>query len=318
MKREAVSRLPDRSGGRAPAAGSTLLLLAGLIATGLSACNGSGARTGAAGACGQAMCTGGTGSGGSGGRGGAAGGSVGAGGDATGTGGLGGGAGKGAPGGASASGGVAGTGAVAGSGAGGGGRGGSAGGSGGAQSSACNGTCQLGTYCTGCGNGGTKKLACSCYIDAAGVGRWSCGSLGPCGSNGCGPAGDPCDPHYETSCESCDGASARRSCTCVASGSGSQGTWTCASSSGSCGVACGDHRCLPGEICINFGQYGGFPVDGGSGEPALTPTCTAVPEACAGKSPSCAACIVSAYGCSLTGVCRDVGPQTFDCILGGA
>jgi len=307
--------------------GAALAILA--IATGLSACNSSGARTGAAGSCGQATCTGGTGNGGDAGRGGAAGGSVGTGG-ATGTGGVGGGAGKGAlggtsasggTGGASASGGVGGTGAVAGSGAGSGGsggRGGSAGGSGSAPSSPCNGTCQLGTYCTGCGNGGTKKLACSCYMDTAGVGRWSCGGLGPCGSNGCGPTGDACDPHYETSCESCDGASARRSCTCVASGSGSQGTWTCGSSSGSCGVACGDHRCLPGEICINFGQYGGFPVDGGTGEPGLTPTCTAVPEACGGKSPSCAACIVSAYGCSQPGVCRDVGPQTFDCILGGA
>jgi hypothetical protein len=52
--------------------------------------------------------------------------------------------------------------------------------------------------------------------------------------------------------------------------------------------------------------------------PTLTPTCTAVPGACGGQAPSCAACIVSAYGCSLPGVCRDVGPQTFDCILGGA
>jgi hypothetical protein len=195
---------------------------------------------------------------------------------------------------------------------------GSTGGAGGGQSSACNGTCQLGTYCSGCGNGGTKKLACSCYKDNAGVGRWSCGGLGPCGSNGCGPAGGGCDPHYETTCQSCDGTGARRSCTCTASGSGSQGTWACSSSSGSCGVACGDHRCLPGEICINFGQYGGFPVDGGSGQPTLAPTCTVIPDACGNQAPSCAACIISAYGCSLPGVCRDVGPQTFDCILGGA
>ena len=192
------------------------------------------------------------------------------------------------------------------------------GGAGGGPSSPCNGTCRLGTYCGGCGNGGTKKLACSCFIDNTDAGRWSCGSLGPCGSNGCGPAGDACDPHYETSCESCDGTGARRSCDCVASGSGSQGIWSCASSSGSCGVTCGDHRCLPGEICINFGQYGGFPIDGGTGEPTLTPTCTVVPDACGSQAPSCAACIVSAYGCSLPGVCRDVGPRTFDCILGGA
>ena len=116
----------------------------------------------------------------------------------------------------------------------------------------------------------------------------------------------------------CDGSGARRTCTCVASGSGSQGTWACASGSASCGVACGDHRCLPGEICINFGQYGGTFVDGGLAEPRLTPTCTVVPDACAGKSPSCAACIVPVYGCSAPGVCRDVGPETFDCILGGA
>jgi hypothetical protein len=200
--------------------------------------------------------------------------------------------------------------------------GGSAGGHGGGSagsdgsSSACDGTCQLGTYCTGCGNGGTKKLACSCYMDSAGVGRWSCGSLGPCGSNGCGPAAGACDPKYQTSCESCDGAGARQSCTCVTSGS--QGAWACASTAGSCGVACGDHRCLSGELCVNFGQYGGFPIDGGTGEPTLRPTCVVVPETCGNQAPSCAACIVSAYGCSLPGVCRDVGPQTFDCILGGA
>jgi hypothetical protein len=187
---------------------------------------------------------------------------------------------------------------------------------GGGPSSACDGTCQLGTYCTGCGNGGTKKLACSCYRDSAGVGRWSCGSLGPCGSNGCGPMGVACDPKYQTSCESCDGTGARQSCTCVMSGS--NGTWACASMAGSCGVACGDHRCLPGELCVNFGQYGGFPIDGGTGEPTLRPTCAVVPDACGSQPPSCAACIVSAYGCSLPGVCRDVGPQTFDCILGGA
>lgn len=196
-----------------------------------------------------------------------------------------------------------------------GGRGGGSAGSGG-SSSGCDGTCQLGTYCTGCGNGGTKKLACSCYIDSAGVGRWSCGSLGPCGSNGCGPMGVACDPKYQTSCESCDGTGARQSCTCVTSGS--QGTWACASTAGSCGVACGDHRCLPGELCVNLGQYGGFPIDGGTGEPTLRPTCVVVPDACGSQPPSCAACIVSAYGCSLPGVCRDVGPQTFDCILGGA
>jgi len=155
-------------------------------------------------------------------------------------------------------------------------------------------------------------------MDSAGVGRWSCGSLGPCGSNGCGPMGIACDPKYQTTCESCDGTGARRSCNCVASGTGSQDTWSCASSSGACGVACGDHRCLPNEICINFGQYGGFPIDGGISQPTLAPTCTVVPDACSGQTPSCAACIISAYGCSLPGVCRDIGPQTFDCILGGA
>jgi len=83
-------------------------------------------------------------------------------------------------------------------------------------------------------------------------------------------------------------------------------------------VACGDRRCRPSEICINFGQYGGFAVHGAIVEPSLTPTCTAVPDACGSQSPSCATCIVSAYGCSLPGACRDVGPHTFDCLLGGA
>ena len=214
------------------------------------------------------------------------------------------------------SGGAGGSGGASGGGGSAGGQSGSGGSAGGRASGACDGTCQLGTYCTGCGNGGTKKLACSCYMDSASVGRWSCGSLGPCGSNGCGPMAVACDPKYQTTCESCDGTGARQSCTCVASGS--QGTWACASTAGSCGVTCGDHRCLPGEICVNFGQYGGFPIDGGVGEPTLRPTCVVVPDACGSQPPSCAACIVSAYGCSLPGVCRDVGPQTFDCILGGA
>jgi hypothetical protein len=64
---------------------------------------------------------------------------------------------------------------------------------------------------------------------------------------------------------------------------------------GTCGVACGDHRCLTGELCVRLGQYGGFPVDGGIGEPTLSPTCTVVPDACGSQAPSCAASIVSAY-----------------------
>jgi hypothetical protein len=50
----------------------------------------------------------------------------------------------------------------------------------------------------------------------------------------------------------------------------------------------------------------------------LTPTCASVPDACGTNPPSCAACIVSAYGCSPPGTCRDLGSQMFECILGGA
>ena len=84
------------------------------------------------------------------------------------------------------------------------------------------------------------------------------------------------------------------------------------------GIACGDRACLPGEICINFAQYGGFPIDGGFTMSPLTPTCTVVPAACGSQPPSCAACLISALGCSSPGVCQDVGPRTFTCILGGA
>jgi hypothetical protein len=70
---------------------------------------------------------------------------------------------------------------------------------------------------------------------------------------------------------------------------------------------------------VLLGQFPGTrPPDGGTGAPTLTPTCAVVPDACGGKAPSCAACIVSAFGCSIPGVCMDVGPQTFQCILGGA
>jgi hypothetical protein len=198
-----------------------------------------------------------------------------------------------------------------------------AGGRGGAGASAlanpCTGSCEPGTYCSGCGNSGPQKLACTCVADGSGGGRWTCSPNGPCGSNGCGPAGGACSLHDPATCETCDGTGARQSCACAAAGSQtSPGTWACASIAGSCGVACGDHRCLPGELCINLGQYGGFPIDGGSGTPTLRPTCTVVPDACADKTPSCASCIIAAFGCALPGVCRDVGPQTFDCILGGA
>ena len=82
------------------------------------------------------------------------------------------------------------------------------------------------------------------------------------------------------------------------------------------GVTCGDRRCQPGELCVNVAYYGGFPIDGGFSMSPITPTCKAVPAACGNQPPSCAACIMTAFGCSIPGVCHDLGPQTFDCFLG--
>jgi len=182
----------------------------------------------------------------------------------------------------------------------------------------CSGMCEPGAFCGGCAKGGTMKLACTCFAPSPGEWAWTCVNAGPCGSNGCGPAGAACDPRGPTNCEMCDANGTRQECMCAQSGS--QTTWSCssASSAGNCGVTCGDHRCLPGELCINFGQYAGTPIDGGIPTPILYPTCVLLPDACGAQEPSCQTCIVSTYGCSPPGVCRDLGSQTFDCILGGA
>jgi hypothetical protein len=172
--------------------------------------------------------------------------------------------------------------------------------------------------CGYCDRGGTLQHFCECTTNGAGQGYWNCGGYMACGSTNCGAPGSGCDPRTQTTCEQCDGSGARRSCTCVASGSGSQAVWACNSpGSGGCGVDCGDRKCLAGEICVRLGRYPGvFTPDAGA--LTLTPTCAVVPDACGTNHPSCAACIVSAYGCSPPGTCRDVGPQTFECILGGA
>jgi hypothetical protein len=245
--------------------------------------------------------------------------------DATGSAGHDGGAGSGGDGGRGGGGaaGITGTGGIGGTAGTGGesGRGGSAGsaGGGGSSSGTCvaGGACTPGTTCGSCDRGGTAKLACNCYVPPGGHGQWSCGTQGPCGSNRCGPAGGSCDPRYDTACDFCETAGARHSCQCV--GSGQSGTWSCAASAGACGINCGTRKCLGGEICVVLGRFPGtLPPDGGSGAPSLTPTCSVVPDDCGSQPPSCAACIISAFGCSIPGVCTDVGAQTFQCILGGA
>jgi hypothetical protein len=70
---------------------------------------------------------------------------------------------------------------------------------------------------------------------------------------------------------------------------------------------------------VQRGQFPGtLAPDGGSGMSPPTPTCNVIPDACGSQPPSCAACIISAFGCSIPGICADLGPQTFECILGGA
>jgi len=198
-----------------------------------------------------------------------------------------------------------------------GGSGGGSGGGGGSTAAACRAgaACDPSAGpCSSCVRGGALKQLCECPATGAGRGFLSCNGSTPCGSAGCGLADSPCDPRRHPPCEMCDASGSRRSCTCVASGT--LGVWACNSvASGACGVGCGDRRCLAGEICVRLGQFGGT---ADAGAPTPTPTCAVVPDACGTNQPSCATCIMSTYGCSLPGICRDVGPQTFDCILGGA
>ena len=172
------------------------------------------------------------------------------------------------------------------------------------------------TSCSYCDRGGTLQQFCECTTNGAGQGTWNCGGSMACGSANCGLNGSTCDLRRQTTCEQCDASGARRLCTCVASGS--QGVWACNSTaSGGCGVDCGGRKCLAGEICVQLGRYPGtFTPD--AGPPMTTPTCVVVPDACGANQPSCATCIVSAFGCSTPGTCRDLGPQTFECILPGA
>jgi len=184
-----------------------------------------------------------------------------------------------------------------------------------------NGSCSTSAApCSYCSKGGTVQYACQCTLNGAGQGYWNCGGVLPCGSGNYGPPGSVCDPRFQTSGTYCDSAGSKQSCTCQASTSPQPGMWVCSPGAGNCGVACGTRTCLVGEICVSLGRYPGtLPMgDAGSASPSLTPNCVAIPDACAGKTPSCSACIVSAFGCGLPGTCRDVSPQAFECILGGA
>jgi hypothetical protein len=277
---------------------------------GQAGASGAGGQVGAAGGGGSSLA----GSGGTTGVGGGVGGTTGVGGGAGGTTGVGGGAGRGGTtgaGGGAGRGGTTGAGGVGGA-AGSAGRGGSTGtgGGGGPAVGSCvpNDACAVqDTFCGFCDRGGTLQRQCRCIT------YWSCGGTTPCGSNNCGQQGSQtCDARSHDTCENCDATGARHSCSCVPS-TGALGEWACTSSAGSCGVDCGDRKCLPGEICVNFGQY---PGTGGSSGIVIKPTCIVVPDACGGQAPSCATCINSTYTCSA--MCRDVGPQTFDCYRAGA
>jgi hypothetical protein len=268
-------------------------LLLSTLGVAVVACGGGKATSDASGAAGHEEGAGGTA-----GTGGGAGGTPGA---------AGGGGSLAGPGGATA---AAGHGGAAGAGRGGGG---------GAAVTACTAgaACDPGAApCSYCDRGGTLQHFCQCTANGIGTGYWNCGGYMACGSTNCGLDGSICDPRTQTTCEQCDASGARRKCSCTPKES--QGVWACASSTGACGVDCGDRKCLGGELCLRLGRYPGtLPPDGGTGV-TLTPTCAVVPDACAGNQPSCAACIMSAYGCEPPGTCRDLGPQTFECILGGA
>lgn len=186
-----------------------------------------------------------------------------------------------------------------------------------ANSCVINGSCSLSSPpCSYCANGGAVQHACQCTLNGAGQGYWNCGGSLPCGSGNYGPSGSVCDPRFQTAGTYCDSAGTKQSCTCQASTSPQPGTWVCSPAVGSCGVTCGARTCLEGELCVSLGRYSG--TDAGGAGPTLTPNCVAIPDACAGKTPSCSACIVSAFGCGLPGTCRDVTPQSFECIRGGA
>jgi hypothetical protein len=264
-------------------------------------CSGSGrnasdARDGAGGATGM---DGGAGTGGAtagtGGAGGATAGTGGAGGATAGTGGAGGATGTG--GNRTGSGGAGGT-------------GGNRTGSGGATPGACSQAqaCDPASGpCSYCERGGLTRWQCECADGTSPT--WRCGgNADPCGSNGCGPAGTACSPRRQGPCESCDAAGVRLACRCTASGQ-----WECAPGAGTCGVECGDRRCLGDEICVHRGSHSGF---SDAAAPAPTPTCVVVPEICGAEAPSCSACIAAAFGCSdLLSTCTDLGPRAFRCIL---
>jgi hypothetical protein len=199
------------------------------------------------------------------------------------------------------------------------GSGGSAGSGGATAANSCavNGPCSPSAPpCSSCAKGGTVQYACQCTLKGAGQGYWNCGGVLPCGSGNYGPSGSTCDPRFQTTGTYCDSAGTKQSCICQASTSPQPGVWVCSPGLGTCGVACGARTCLEGEICVSLGQYSG--TDAGSSAPTLTSICAAIPDACAGTTPSCSACIISAFGCGPPGTCRDVSPQSFECILGGA
>jgi hypothetical protein len=141
--------------------------------------------------------------------------------------------------------------------------------------------------------------------------RWACVARPnvPCGSARCGLSGESCQESTTPSCEYCDDTGSRLSCSC-----GPSGQWECSASAGACGMPCGDRRCLDGEICVGVGQFGGT-LD--SGAPSPDYQCAKPPVECQGQEPSCA-CLQAPFGCTLPGVCRELGGRTFDCLRGGA
>jgi hypothetical protein len=118
------------------------------------------------------------------------------------------------------------------------------------------------------------------------------------GSAACGPRDGVCDPARSSSCQYCDASGSPWLCTCAATR-----TWQCYAGDGPCGIACGDRRCLPGELCQEAYEGTGDGQGGAAGLGTPRYSCRPVPASCAAGRPTCACAAESVPRCSQADVC---------------
>jgi hypothetical protein len=129
----------------------------------------------------------------------------------------------------------------------------------------------------------------------------------PAGSSACGPRGGGC-AGGAAACGYCDSAGNPWQCTC------SGGKWECALGDGTCGVTCGERRCLPDELCQELDEGQGVPTDGGAGH--IEHLCRPTPAGCIAGQPTCACAASSIPRCGQADVCActdTTAPRTLRC-----